>query len=123
MSSDYKRVKEVGSLDRSLASARFAPDKSGVDAENEPILKRLVELYGKEPELTESFLTSKWSSGRAIVGMDGTNFLYGDTNKIMSYNWSTNQSKEVYVIPDTDPNNIFIFTALKDGRLFIADMN
>lgn len=44
-------------------------------------------------------------------------------NFIMCYDWQTEKEEKVFTIPDTDPNNIFLFSYLSDGRLFIADMN
>lgn len=58
-----KKVDLNASLNQSLASAKYVESKHNKD---DPILKRLVELYNKPAGLTQSICESKLGSGRSI---------------------------------------------------------
>lgn len=99
--------------------------KTHATGEEVPILRKMAEVYDTPSSMSLAFYTSKGGSANSVVHVPNTTkILIGHYNFIQEYDWTSHKDAEtVYTIEDEDPNNVYMFTLMKDGRLLIADMN
>jgi len=85
----------------------------------------MAEVYDTPAAMSMAFYTSEGGSTKGVVHIPNTTkILIGHYNFIQEYDWTNHKDAEtVYTIDDEDPNNVYTFTLMKDGRLLIADMN
>lgn len=121
MSDNYQSLEGSPGLKKTQTCVK---DGDGVSGKVQ-VLRTLAECYESVPTTTQSFFNCPGGSCHSIFSPpDAPNEIYyGEDNYIKSYDMVKKESKTIFRIDDDDPNNVFMFTLMKDGRLINADMN